>query len=200
MPGYDFELALSRPLFEAELDPLFQLTQGAVTVAYVPDGRQAEPATLGHAGCVWQAPSLAAAVVEVIEHVEASAAGLRVTQVETDPLLSMRDIANRVGHSIESVRLSINGARGPGGFPAAETTALPPGVPRPRTGAPGGHRLWRWSRVATWYGIAGPQLHEAGPTAQAINAWLALREIVPEVAPAPDDLATALSAVIQHVA
>lgn len=206
MPGYEFELVLSRPLFETELDPLFQRTHGDVTVAFVRDDHQPEPAETGarggrqgHAGCAWHAPSLAAAVMDVIGHVEDSAPGLRVLKVETDPLVSMRDIAERVGRSVENVRLSINGARGPGGFPAAETSSQP-GRTRPRTATPGGHRLWRWSQVARWYGIEGPQTYEAAPTAQAINGWLALREIVPEVAPSAEDVTSALSAVIQYVA
>ncbi|MFC7730408.1 hypothetical protein [Actinomadura keratinilytica] len=63
-----------------------------------------------------------------------------------------------------------------------------------------GHRLWRWSKVAAWYGVDDPQLREAQPTAQAINGWLALRDIVPDIAPAPEDVTSALSAVIAQVA
>lgn len=185
MASYDFELILSRPLFESELDPLFQRTQGRVTVGFV----HAETPTEhpGQAGCNWPAPSLAAAVMEVIEHVEASAPGLRVLRIETDPLLTMPEIAERVGHSLEMVRLSIRGARGPGGFPAAETSNQR-------------HRMWRWSDVARWYRIDDPRLREARPTAHAINGWLALREVVPDVAPEPMDVASALSAVLRDVA
>ncbi|RAY15133.1 hypothetical protein DPM19_10420 [Actinomadura craniellae] len=185
MPGYDFELILSRPFYEAELDPLFQRTHGAVTVGFVREGQQA--GRPGQAGADWQAPSLAVAMMDVIAHIEASAPGLRVLRVEADPLLSMHEIAERVGRSVESVRLCIKGARGPGHFPAAETS-----TPR--------HRLWRWSHVADWYGIQDPQILEAGPTSQAVNGWLALREVVPDVAPAPHELTEALSAVFPHVA
>ena len=182
MAGYDFELVLSRPLFEHELDALFERTHGNVTVGFVRDPRQADHP--GHAGCSWHAPTLAEAVVEVIGHVEASAEGLRVLRIEADPLISMRDIAERVGRTIESVRLSVKGARGPGNFPAPETS-----TPR--------HRLWRWSQVAAWYGIDDPRIHEAGPTARAVNGWLALREICPEIAPAPDVLTRALASVVR---
>ncbi|SEG32901.1 hypothetical protein SAMN04489712_104431 [Thermomonospora echinospora] len=193
MPNYDFELILSRPLLEAELDPLFQRTYGNVTVAFVRDMQalrgNEQP---GQASCRWQASSLSAAIMEVIEQLEglgpvADAPGLRVLSVEADPLLSMRDIAERVGRSLESVRLSIRGTRGPGNFPASETTSS-------------GHRLWRWSRVAAWYGVHDPQLREAGPTSRAINGWLALRDVVPQVAPAPEEVTSALSAVLSHVA
>lgn len=185
MPNYDFELILSRPLLESELDPLFQRTHGLVTVGFVSELRQAEQT--GQAVCAWEAPSLSAAVMEIIEHLEAVAPGLRVLRVEADPLLTMRDIAERVGRTLESVRLSVKGVRGPGGFPAAEISD--------RT-----RRLWRWSRVAAWYGVEDPQLREAEPTARAINGWLALREVVPAVAPAPEDVTSALSAVLSQVA
>lgn len=190
MPNYDFELILSRPLLESELDPLFQRTLGRVTVGFVRELRGDEKP--GQAGCRWQAPSLSAAIMEVIGHLEElgpadGAPPLRVLSVEADPLLSMRDIADRVGRTLESVRLSIRGTRGPGNFPASETTSS-------------GHRLWRWSRVAAWYGVHDPQLREAGPTSQAINGWLALRDVVPQVAPAPEEVTSALTAVLSHVA
>jgi hypothetical protein len=185
MPDYDFELVLSRPLLEIELDPLFERTHGLVTVAVVAD--LAETDRLGQAGCSWEAHSLSAAVMEIIEHLESSAPGLRVLRVEADPLLTMREIAGRVGHTLESVRLSVRGVRGPGGFPAAEVVNQQ-------------HRLWRWSRVAAWYGIDDPQLREAAPTARAINGWLDLRDVVPQVAPAPEEITSALDAMLSRVA
>jgi hypothetical protein len=185
MPLYDFELVLSRPLFEAELDPLFQRTRGEVTVGFVRDPQSADHP--GQAGCSWEAYSLAAAILEVVGHIEASAPGLTVLRVEADPLLSMREIAERVGRTIESVRLSIKGARGPGHFPASETS-----TPR--------HRLWRWSQVAEWYGIDDPQIQEAGPTARAINGWLALREVIPDVAPDPRTVVAALNTAVRATA
>lgn len=185
MPSYDFALILSRPLYEEELDPLFDRTHGAVTVSIISEPQHAERP--GNASCSWQGPTLAAAIMEVVEHVETSAAGLHVLRVEADPLLTIRDIAERVGRSFDSVRLAITGARGPGGFPASEISTA-------------GHRLWRWSKVAAWYGWEDPQLVEAKPTVQAINGWLALRDVVPDVAPAAEDVTSALSLVIPHVA
>jgi hypothetical protein len=185
MPLYGFELVLSRPLFEPELDPLFQRTRGDVTVGFARD--EASAGHPGHAGCSWEAHSLAAAILEVVGHIEASAPGLMVLRVEADPLLSIREIAERVGRTIESVRLSVKGARGPGRFPASETS-----TPR--------HRLWRWSQVAEWYGIDDPQVREARPTARAINGWLALREVVPEVAPDPRKVVAALRSAVRATA
>ncbi|POM25365.1 hypothetical protein BTM25_40090 [Actinomadura rubteroloni] len=193
MPSYDFALILSRPFYEEELDPLFDRTRGDVTVSIVTEPQHADRP--GNASCSWSARTLAAAIMDVVAHVEESAPGARVLRVEADPLLTMRDIADRTGRSIDSVRLSITGARGSARglgrspderFPAAEM-------------ATGGHRLWRWSKVAAWYGVEDPVLREARPTARAINGWLALRDVVPDIAPAADDVTTALSAVV-HVA
>ncbi|TDD94505.1 hypothetical protein [Actinomadura rubrisoli] len=185
MPSYDFALILSRPLYEEELDPLFDRTYGAVTVSIISEPQHVERP--GNASCTWPGPTLAAAIMEVVEHVETSAPGLHVLQVEADPLLTIRDIAERTGRSFDSVRLAITGVRGAGGFPASEISSA-------------GHRLWRWSKVAAWYGLEDPQLIEAKPTVQAINGWLALRDVVPDVAPAPEDVTSALSLVIPHVA
>ncbi|HEU5158924.1 MAG TPA: hypothetical protein VFU43_18150 [Streptosporangiaceae bacterium] len=180
MPEYGFTLILSRPLFEDELDPLFQRTRGQVTVGFVPNGEPVDHP--GQARCGWSAPCLAEAIMTVIEHIEASAPGLRVLEVEADPLLTMRDIAEQVGTSLEVVRLSIKGTRGPGNFPRSESTR-------------GDHRLWRWSRVAEWFGVDDPQTREAGPATHAINGWLALRSVIPEVAPAAHTLVSALRAI-----
>ncbi|MFS2294496.1 MAG: hypothetical protein FWJ90_17675 [Actinomadura sp.] len=203
MPSYDFALILSRPFHEDELDPLFDRTHGAVTVSITSDPQHADrpPAPAhrrpndelrsadrrGNASCCWTGPTLAAAIMEVVEHVEASAPGVHVLQVEADPLLTIRDIAERVGRSLDSVRHAITGSRGAAGFPSSEMSSA-------------GHRLWRWSKVAAWYGVEDPQLVEAKPTVQAINGWLALRDVVPDVAPAPEEVTSALSLVIPHVA
>ena len=85
MPSYDFALILSRPLYEDELDPLFDRTHGAVTVSIISEPQHADRP--GNASCAWQGATLAAAIMEVVEHVEASAEGLHVLQVEADPLL-----------------------------------------------------------------------------------------------------------------
>ncbi|GAA2633744.1 hypothetical protein SMC26_14780 [Actinomadura fulvescens] len=181
MPSYDFALVLSRPLYEEELDPLFDRTHGQVTVSIISEPHHADRP--GNATCTWQGPTLATAIMDVIAHVEASAPGLQVERVEADPLLTIRDIAERVGRTADSVRLAITGARGAGGFPASELSSA-------------GHRLWRWSKVAAWYDLDDPQLREAWPTARAINGWLALRDVVPDVAPAPEAITNALSAVV----
>ncbi|GAA1552671.1 hypothetical protein GCM10009678_39460 [Actinomadura kijaniata] len=185
MPSYDFALILSRPLYEEELDPLWHRTRGRVTVSIITEPQHADRP--GNASCTWEGNTLAEAIMEVVAHVETAAEGVRVRQVEVDPLLTIRDIADRVGRTPDFVRMSITGARGPGGFPAAELSTA-------------GHRLWRWSKVAEWFGVDDHLLVEAKPTAQAINGWLALRDVVPSVAPKPEDVTSALNAVIPHVA
>ncbi|MEU8796021.1 hypothetical protein [Spirillospora sp. NPDC048819] len=194
MPSYDFALILSRPLYEDELDPLFDRTHGGVTVSIVSEPQHDELRSpdrsadrLGSASCCWPGRTLAVAIMEVVEHVETSAPGVHVLQVEADPLLTIRDISERVGRSLDSVRHAITGSRGVTGFPSSEMSTA-------------GHRLWRWSKVAAWYGVDDPQLVEAKPTVQAINGWLALRDVVPDVAPAPEEVTSALSLVIPHVA
>jgi hypothetical protein len=54
--------------------------------------------------------------------------------------------------------------------------------------------------VAEWYGIDDPQIQEAGPTARAINGWLALREVIPEVAPDPRTVVVALGTAVRATA
>jgi hypothetical protein len=193
VPAYDFELILSRPFYEPELDGLFQRTRGQVTVAFVRDIHAAD--RQGQAACVWESSSLAGAVMEIIGHIEASAPGLTTVRLEPDPLLSMQEIADRVGRSVESVRMAIKGGRATGRFDRPEIRRA---FPAAETSTP--HRLWRWSAVADWYGIHDPQIREADPTAKAINGWLAIREVIPEIAPDPRSVVIALSTAIRATA
>ena len=64
--------------------------------------------------------------------------GVDVVRIADAGLVSMADIAARIGRTREGVRLLITGARGPGGFP--------PPIPDPRNR----YRLWRWLDVALW--------------------------------------------------
>ena len=64
--------------------------------------------------------------------------GVAVVRIADAGLVSMADIAARIGRTREGMRLLITGARGPGGFPPPVTD------PRSR------YRLWRWSDVAHW--------------------------------------------------
>ena len=71
--------------------------------------------------------------------VEGTVDGVTVARVEPDTLVTIADIAERLGRSEESVRLLIVGKRGPGRFP----------VPVARLGRRKS-RLWRWTDVLSW--------------------------------------------------
>ena len=84
-----------------------------------------------------EAPSLDDAILSAVADLE-RIDGVDVVRIADAGLVSMADIAVRVGRTREGVRLLITGARGPGGFPPPVTD------PRSR------YRLWRWSEVAHW--------------------------------------------------
>ena len=79
----------------------------------------------------------------------------------------MSDIARRVGRTRESVRLLVDGKRGPGGFPA------PLGV------VGEGIRVWPWSVVLEWFDkVLGVDLGENGvppDAASVLDASFAAR-------------------------
>ena len=111
-----------------------------------------------------EAPSLDAAVLSAVADVE-RLDGVEVVRIADAGLVSMADIAARTGRTRESVRLLIEGERGPGGFPPPATD------PRSR------YRLWRWPEVSRWFGThLGSTLDEANEGVFiAINAGLELR-------------------------
>jgi hypothetical protein len=82
------------------------------------------------------APTLADAIASAVRAVES--ANLTVVRVLDEDLLTLADIADRIGQSRESVRRYASGERGPGGFP-------PPVNP-----ARDGTLFYRWSEVAPW--------------------------------------------------
>ncbi len=112
-----------------------------------------------------QARSLSEAVIGAIEQVE-SVLPLRVVRIQPEELVSASAIAQRTGRSRESVRLLVEGKRGPGGFPA------------PVAWVDAKTRLWRWSDVARWFREALGEGLDAGEGADflaALNAALELR-------------------------
>lgn len=127
-----------------------------------------------------EAVSLDEAVLSAVTDVE-RVEGVSVVRAADAGLVSMTDIASRMGRTRESVRLLITGARGPGGFPAPVTD------PRSR------YRLWRWSDVTHWLTA---QLGEAGfPDDRfltVLNASLEFRRHRDRLAPASQDELRAL--------
>jgi hypothetical protein len=109
--------------------------------------------------------SLEEAVLSVIADIE-QLDNVEVVRIADAGLVSMADIAARMGRTRESVRLLIAGERGPGGFPPPVTD------PRSR------YRLWRWSEVERWLATeldVGAQPGDEHVLA-AINAGLELRQ------------------------
>jgi hypothetical protein len=89
---------------------------------------------------VREAPSLVDAIVQAVHEVESLGhLGLRVVGIHCEDLASLRDIAQRVGRTYESVRLLAVGKRGPGGFPAPLST--------------GQWALYSWAEVSAWFAI-----------------------------------------------
>jgi hypothetical protein len=91
-----------------------------------------------YAGFDRRAPSLAQAVLSAVRQIE-SVPEMRVLRVEPDNLVSASAIARRTKRTRESVRLLIEGKRGPGRFPA------------PLSWVDAEKRLWQWSDVARWF-------------------------------------------------
>ena len=108
--------------------------------------------------------ALTSALLELLEALPEA----HVLRVEEDDLATMADIAQRAGRTPESVRLLVNGSRGPGGFPPAT------GRLDART------RVWRWSDVAGWFADAlGEPLPDTTDSAflQAFNDALDIRRL-----------------------
>jgi predicted DNA-binding transcriptional regulator AlpA len=162
MSKHDFTLILSSEdaLTDAHLDSLFDQGCDDATFGEV-DGVQ-------FADLSRDAESVAAAIGSARRAVERAVPGLRVTRVEPDDLVSASEIAARLGRSRESIRLLIEGKRGPGSFPP------------PVSGVKAGRRIWRWSDVAEWCArnldLDTPSLRDARFVA-ALNSALELRSL-----------------------
>ncbi len=115
-----------------------------------------------------QAPSLPRALTSALEELVEALPEAQVLRVEEDDLATMADIAERAGRTPESVRLLVNGRRGPGGFPPAA------GRLDART------KVWRWSDAADWFEDAlGEPLPDTADSAflQAFNDALEIRRL-----------------------
>jgi hypothetical protein len=100
-------------------------------------------------------PGPAGAVSQLVEHVTKVAPAAVPLRVDQD-LVSVSDIAHRVGRTRESVRLLVDGKRGPGSFPP------PVGVVCESI------RVWPWSVVLEWFDkVLGVDLDEHGVPPEA---------------------------------
>ena len=120
-----------------------------------------------------EAESLEEAALSAIADLE-SVDPIEVIRIADAGLASITDIAARTGRTRESVRLLVEGKRGPGGFPAPVTD------PSRRR-----HRLWYWPEVARWFESTGVGRAdgEQEQILEAINAWLQLRRLRKTVEP-----------------
>lgn len=82
------------------------------------------------------APTLADAIASAVRAVEST--GLRALRVLDEDLLTLADIADRIGRSRESIRRYATGERSAGGFP--------PPINPGRDGV----TFYRWSEVVRW--------------------------------------------------
>lgn len=172
MAEYEFTLVLHGALDDATVDALFEAGCDDATLGEV-DG-------VAYADFIREAQSFGEALRSAIQQVE-SVAGLTVVRVEPDDLVTLSEIAQRLGRSRESVRLLAAGERGPGDFPP------PISHLKART------RLWRWSEVAAWGRRHDQPIDLGAATAiAAINAALTLRKTLAELAPPERKLVTSL--------
>ncbi|MGH8908286.1 MAG: helix-turn-helix transcriptional regulator [Egibacteraceae bacterium] len=107
-----------------------------------------------------------AALWSAVRDIEGAVPGAHVTRLDPD-LVSTSDIAQRVGRSRESVRLLVEGKRGPGGFP------------RPVGWVGGGIRVWPWAEAHEWFrshlGESDEESHIDQVAAAVFNGVLAER-------------------------
>lgn len=156
MPEYEFTLVMRVPnILESEVVDRFHAVCDDATFGEV-DGVQ-------YADFVRQAKSLRQAVRSAMRDVRRALPGAQYVRVEPDELVSAADIAMRLDRSRESVRLWIQGDRGPGGFPAP--------VAHVRSRSP----RWRWTEVTDWLttSLDFPiEMRDAAYTLAEINASL----------------------------
>jgi hypothetical protein len=128
-------------IFESEVAELTEDMLEAFYDAGAADATIGRSSGVFFAGFSPAAEDLLEAVISAIQTIEGAGVGATVVRVEPDDLVTIADIARRMGRTNESIRLLIHGERGPGGFPAPST----------RIGS-GRSRVWRWADVAEWFG------------------------------------------------
>jgi hypothetical protein len=124
------------------------------------DATFSHSATISYGDFDREAASLLDALLSAIRAVE-SVEGLVVRRVETDDLVTLPQIAERLGRTRQSVHQLVNGDRGEGDFPA------------PVASARGKGKVWDWADVAAWGDVAFD--HERAETIAAVNGALSLR-------------------------
>ena len=154
--------------------------EGLATESLGPVSRALPEAVFSQAGEVTtvratlRAPGPAAAVAALVEQVGKAVPAAVPLRADQD-LVSVSDIAQRLGRTRESIRLLVDAKRGPGNFPA------PGGV------VGDGIKVWPWSVVLEWSDkFLGVDLGENGVpplTAAVLDVGFATRRS-PELAAA----------------
>lgn len=118
------------------------------------------------------ASTFADAVLSAIKDLQRVFPEAELIQVEPDALTTISGIAKCLGRSHESIRLLIQGKRGPGGFP--KTASAPDAKPQ----------VWRWHEVVDWFeremDVRVPEAENAKFLAM-LNDILRLRLVAPTV-------------------
>lgn len=145
------------PASDEDMDRLFKS---------LPDAVPASVAGLSTVSAPVEATDAEAAAFALAEAITAAFPEVIVLRLDQD-LVSIPDIAERTDRSRESVRLLVEGKRGPGAFP-------------PPVGIVGDAiRIWPWAVVVEWFSTAlGDDLGEHGvppEVAAAVDAALAVR-------------------------
>jgi hypothetical protein len=129
MPSHEFMLKLNREVTDEEIEALYDAGCSDAGIETGPLGTLMD--------FTRTAPSLAEALVSAVRDIE-KVEGLRVMGVKCASMVTLAQIAERVGVTREAVRLWSIGQRGSGGFPY------------PVIWTPSGEKLWDWAPVAQW--------------------------------------------------
>ncbi|MFI6757987.1 helix-turn-helix transcriptional regulator [Micromonospora sp. NPDC050417] len=155
MTTHVFTVVLDRPPTDDELNALF--TAGCDDAAFGTE------AGFPIAEFDREAETMADAIASAVRNLDC--VGLVSLRVLDQDLLTLADVAQRIGQSRESVRRYVTGDRGPGRFP-------PPVNP-----AREGTAFYRWSEVAPWVrhnlGIDAP---DSDPALVVANLVLQARQ------------------------
>jgi hypothetical protein len=127
--------------------------------------------------------SFPAAVVSALEALRSALPDVRLLRVQPEDIVSLSAIAARTGRSDESVRLLVQGRRGPGGFPPAA------GRINEKT------QVWHWADVARWFSDAlgePPAGNDAAAFLAALNDALDLAARAVDLRGRPGELEAVL--------
>lgn len=108
MNTYEFTLRLNREVSEDEIEALYEAGCDDAGFETGPHGTLAQFDR--------EAPSLVEAILSAVRDVD-MVEGLRAVGLACEDLVSLRDIAERLGKSREAVRTWARGLRGPKVFP-----------------------------------------------------------------------------------